>query len=179
MINLLPYDEIEKLGREHLGRFAVVAGLSLSGIVAIGLILLVPSYLFLLYEKRELGRELELTYRSLEMSEVDYIESEIANFNAALGIFEKNEREIRPVASILEKILSFRPDTMRFESIGYSRTKGERISVKGRVSSREVFLDFVARLETSGLFKKVDSPVSNLLREKDVDFSLILEIESP
>lgn len=182
MINLLPDDEIKKLGRERLGRFAVVTGFSLSAIVALGVLLLLPSYLSLLGEKQEVGRELELARRRLYASEVDYIEGEIANFNAKLEASETNEKEIHSATLILEKVLLLRPAAMRFERVSYESAAlaaPERISLQGHTSSRQELLDFIKRLEDSGLFKKINSPISNLLREKNIDFSLLLERELP
>lgn len=51
------------------------------------------------------------------------------------------------------------------------------LSVEGRADSREVLLLFKDNLEKSAYFEKIENPVSNLLKQNDIDFIIKLQIK--
>ncbi len=77
--------------------------------------------------------------------------------------------------------MKLRPVQISVREISYeraSKTNPERVTLKGRAQTRSELLRFQKNLESSGLFKKVHSPISNLLQEVDLGFSLVLDLES-
>ncbi len=165
--------------RERLRRFVVVFGVIFGIILSIGVILMFPSYIALVFQRRDLMRELDLSRKAPLLGEVDQIEKSIKDFNKKLLLYEKSAKAANPVSSIEEQILKLRPSAISIRTISYdsaSKTNPERISIKGRAKSRSELLRFQKNLESSGLFKKVHSPISNLLQEIDLGFSLILDL---
>jgi len=64
-------------------------------------------------------------------------------------------------------------------SVGKSNAqKTDEFSLQGTAQERDALLTFVKKLEDSRDFSKVVSPVSNLLAERNFNFSLILELKS-
>lgn len=165
--------------RERLRRFVVVLGIMFGIVLSLGVILMFPSYIALIFRRRDLTRELDLSKSAPLLGEVDQIEKSIKDFNKKLLLYEKSAKNINSVSNVEEQILKLRPSAVSIRTISYdsaSKTNPERISVKGRAQTRSELLRFQKNLESSGLFKKVHSPISNLLQETDLEFSLILDL---
>jgi hypothetical protein len=52
--------------------------------------------------------------------------------------------------------------------------EGEKISISGRASSREVLLSFRRTLEDNPAFSKVDLPISNFIKGSNIRFYITL-----
>ena len=179
MLNLLPPEEKVMVGRERLRRFVIVFGVIGGAVLFLGVTLMFPSYISLAFRRLDLTRELNLSRKAPLLSEVDQIENSIRDFNKKLLLYEKGAGASNPVSSIEEQVLKLRPRAVSVRTVSYesaSKTNPERISVKGRAQTRSELLRFQKNLESSGLFKKVHSPISNLLREIDLEFSLVLDL---
>jgi len=182
MINLLTPEDKFELGRERFRRFLAVAGFLLALVLLGGVILLLPSYFFLVLERRELLREAELGRAHPVLGEIGELERALKDFNTKLTLYDARALGIRPVAPLLEDILKVSPPTVSLRNLTYeeaSRTNPERVLLQGFASRRDDFLSFVNKLEGLSAFSKVNSPVSNLLKEADLEFSLILEVKQP
>lgn len=60
-----------------------------------------------------------------------------------------------------------------------SNTSGPaHVSIAGRASQRQALLDLVATLKQNKIFSAVESPISNLIKNKDLDFTIELTINS-
>ncbi|MDP3784870.1 MAG: hypothetical protein Q8R12_02235 [bacterium] len=179
MLNLLPPEEKIMVGRERLRRFIVVFGVVGGAVLFLGVILMFPSYVALMFRRLDLTRELNLSRKAPLLSEVDQIEKSIKNFNQKLLLYEKGAKNLNPISKIEEQILKLRPSAISIRTLLYenaSKTNPERISIKGRAQTRSELLRFQKNLESSGLFKTVHSPISNLLQEADLEFSLVLDL---
>lgn len=181
MMNLLPENEKNKLSQERMRRLLMVVGLSLASLFALGAALILPTYLSLLSQKRALNYQLTVTESNPGLKEIGDIEQSINDFNSKLTLFEQGEEKIQPVASVLEEALATRQGSITFKNIGYKRdlrTSSEELSIQGNATHRDALLDFVKNLEKLDSFKKVDLPVTSLLKETDIDFQLTLELNS-
>jgi Tfp pilus assembly protein PilN len=72
-----------------------------------------------------------------------------------------------------QKMLGQRPAGARITSLTYTKATNS-LSVRGRASDRASLLSFQSALASSGEFAKVDFPVDNLTKEKDIDFQFTL-----
>ena len=178
-MNFLPLEEKKNLGRERLRRFFVVFSLGVGAFGFASVILMLPSYLGLELERNNLLRSIAISRKAPLAGEVNAVESEIEGLNLKLELFRKNEREERSLAPLLGKILSVVSASVSLREFFYeklSKTNPEQITLGGKAQSRQALLKFASDLERTGEFKKVQSPVSNLLKETNVVFSLILEL---
>jgi hypothetical protein len=182
MINLLPEDTKKELGRERLRRFIIVAGFYLSGLIILGTILMLPAYFSLILQRRELLRELDLSRKALRADEVRKVEMVVRELNSRLELVRRGEKEIVRPAGIFEKIIALRPSGVRLEALSSdSSPQGDliKLSLNGKALTRDDLIVFVQKLEALGIFKKVHSPVSNLLQKTNLEFSLALEMLKP
>jgi hypothetical protein len=79
----------------------------------------------------------------------------------------------------LASLLSLRPAGIKLTAIQYARSAtGKRtITLAGVAENREVLLNFIARLETWPDLVAVRSPLDNLIRGRDLAFSINLELK--
>lgn len=157
----------------------MVFGFAVSVVFFSGLILMLPAYLALEFGRAGLERNLAISKKAPLAGEVGEIEAGIKDLNFKLALFGQSQKERRQVAEPVEKILKLAPSALSMRSIFYeasSKTNPERVTLKGKAGNRGALLNYADALEKSGIFKKVHSPVSNLLKEVEVNFSLILDL---
>lgn len=180
MINLLPDEEKEIVFRERLRRAVVVAGFFISVILAVGMILMTPSYFFLSFQERDLVRSLTLSEEGARALETEGLEEKISDARVKFEHIASAAKKKRPISPIFIKIIKSLPGGVRLNSIDYevaSNNTQEKITLSGVAGTRDEFLAFEKRLKESRDFKNVDSPVSNLLSETEIDFNLILDLK--
>jgi Tfp pilus assembly protein PilN len=157
------------------------ASLLLSAILFFGVALMLPTYFSLLPQKTSLKYQLAITQSNPTLKEIGEIEKSINDFNEKLARFEENEKKIRAVSPRLAEVLEKRPTSIQFRSITYKqdpRTGLEQFLIQGEARRRDDLLDFVEDLETTDILGGVDLPVTNLLKEADVDFTLTLDLST-
>ena len=78
------------------------------------------------------------------------------------------------VADILEDILSHKSSSISIKSIVSGDI--ENFGIRGNSASRADLLLFIQGLEDDPRLRKVESPISNLLAEKDSEFLIKLQV---
>ena len=180
MINLLPYDEREAVEKERIRRFVIVASLSVSFILAAGIVLMLPSYLKLTFERESLDRGIASEIKASGAGPTEGFKIALGDLNKKIAILDGAKKGATDVTHIIEGVLKARPAGVAINSIAYgSVSKGgsKTVLLSGQAKTRDNFLAFEKNLEDSGDFKKITSPVSNLLRDADLQFSLSLDLK--
>ncbi len=176
MINLLPYEDKKELELEKRRRFLVVALFGVSVVMLLGLILMAPIYLSLALEKRNSLRELDLASQAEPLRRLAGVEEELGKLNSKLLLLDQGAKRGLPVSELLRRALELAPTGIGIDSLSFSRGK---IFLGGQAQKREDLQAFIRALEAASLFRKVSSPVSNLLKRVDLEFSLELELAAP
>ena len=180
-INLLPQAHQENMKRERARRFIVVCGAAVFLFFAVNMILISPLWILFAFQEKELNRELDSVKKSPAFASVSDIEESIRNLNQAINLFNAGERGRFEITPALESVMASRPAGVNIESIyffkgGDNPPKPDLISVFGRAGSRGALLEFADANTTNPFFSKVHSPITNLLKEFDFDYSLSLEL---
>lgn len=179
MINLLPYEDKKEVERESFRRFAVVATLSISAALLISIVLMAPAYFSLYQERSGLLKEEGLLQQGTQAEKMSEVVNKIKMTNSRLSVIESSAIT-KSVPEDLKKIIDLVPSGVGIDGISFTK---QNISVRGRVvlsgraNSREDLPPFIRTLYDSGLFSKVDSPVSNILKKNNVDFLINLEFK--
>lgn len=175
MFNVLPEKiKIEIVKQYNLRRIIVV----LYAIIFIQVIIIVtflPSWFISLYIQKDATSEVAKTEQDILKSEVDKLTSEINSFNSKLRVIKETQTGYSPT-EIVTKISEQKNSSVSLKEITYSKQNKDeiKVSLSGVAKERESLLSFVKKLETSKLFEKVDSPISNFTKDKDIQFSLFL-----
>ena len=176
-MNLLPEEEKKEAAKERMRRLATVLLLGCAGIFWMGTVLLLPSYFFTEYERREFVQSLEAFTASPEIARIKEREGRVQALGGKALELDTSFANTRSTAGHLQAVLEARGEGVQILSLSYATANdGGKITVAGRALSRTSLRDFSKRLEARGEFKKVISPVSNFLKEENLEFSLSLEL---
>ncbi len=171
MINLLPPEERRENAKDY--RESVLAMLLILllivGLVALALIF--PSYLVLKLEEAEVKSDLENINKRIDWPELSLSQKRMKELNDRLAFLDKDE-VASSTAALIKEILDKR--AVGIKIINMSFAEGT-IGLRGVAEKRDNLLQFIKALRSSRLFKEVDAPLSNLLSERNVSFSLNLK----
>ncbi len=181
MINLLPLSHKKEIKKEYTRRFIVIFGFFF---VIGALIELV--FCFSLFSRtdsyfRGLEKELKLAKKVSALNKMEDMERRVDDLNHLLVIYEDNRNKRRSPTSEISLILSVLPESIVIDSFIFDKDiknqTNKEIALAGTAVRRDVFLSFVEALRKIPLFKEVESPVSNLLKEGDMKFSLHIRLD--
>lgn len=173
MINLLPYEARHQLRADQFHAALTAFGMIVTAMVAIGFVILLPSFIALRYLTHDLSYAREVEERSPT--------------SRALG---ERTRALTTLESRARGVLAFAPESPSFENIlremiraapaGIDlftmRFEKNTFTLEGHYQHRASFLAFLKALETNALIKNVSSPLSNLLKETDASFHITLSL---
>ena len=180
-VNFLPQEYKNELRFERIRRLVIVAGLALFLIIAANMILLSPLWFLFKAQEKESLRELEAIKQSQTFLRLTDIEAEITTLNTDVREFEAQEKKLFELVPFIKSVLDRRPRGISISSMSYTavdpnkRSKAQLV-ISGRAKNRELLLSFTKASEADNLFKKVHSPISNLLKEADFDYSLTFDL---
>lgn len=178
MINILPKEKKELIEKERARRFFLILGLSLFIFLILSIIVLLPPFLYLTEQKKEIKRTIKILESGPIFKEIQEIENKILGLNQKLVSFNNNQSVILDLSLFIEKILEQKPQSLKIQLISFEHlTKVPRISLQGESPSRDLLLEFVKDLNEEKLIEKVHSPITNILREKDIEFNLTIEFK--
>jgi len=170
MINLLPEQAKLQLARDRFSRALLTAGAMLFMVTASAALMMLLTYVSLGLQKSELLRELAIAKKSPTLARVETVEEKIILTNDVVKIFLKGlERENR-ISHILDEALKNRPPAVGINEFTYNSPNEFRL--RGSAQSRNDLLLFVERLSKSKVISGVNSPISNLLKDRDIEFEL-------
>ena len=176
-MNLLPEENKILFKKHYLKRLLVVLGIFIFSIIAAGALVLTPMYLLVLSYKNYLRQETK-SYLQKDVKLADSaVALEIKNLNSRLKLIENMGKE-KKLNLIFKDILDSKNPGVRIISFSYEKSKKTEIygklSLAGTAKTREDLLIFEGRLKKEFGDQGVVSPVSNLINEKDLVFSLVL-----
>lgn len=179
---LLPDEEIKTLEREYRTRFLIIALFFISCGVVLGLISLIPSFFLSYVQKNEVSQRAEQIRQSRKASGIDEIEKELVRSQAIAEQITTDEDGIAYSNSI-QKIISHRSQQILLSSFEISHVLGTTTPyeavMQGKALTREALLQFKKELESDTSFSKVDLPLSDLAKSKNINFTLKFTLNPP
>lgn len=173
-LNLLPPEEKQKIESVQAQRRILSlasAGLTL---ILIFLAFLSSIWLFLTVQLNSA----DLVFKNIQASSQNEVfkklESEIKQINEKLDRSEALKKGSRHYSFALEKLTELSSYDIKFTSLSVSENK---ISLSGLTASREALLAFKDSLSQSPYFDKINMPLSNFLKQTDINFSVSFEIK--
>ena len=108
------------------------------------------------------------------MQEILEIEEKIKQTNQIVKQVCLKQEEMILWTPILEKMAKLVPSGFYLTNFSYQTTNNQ-IALNGWANQRENLLDFQESLEEDSFFEEVEAPLSNLIKQKDIDFSFTLK----
>ena len=180
-MNLLPEENKILFKKHYLRRLSVIFAVLIFSAAVAGTIILMPMYSLILSYKKDLSRELAVYLKK---------DAELADSATALEIKKLNSRldfvgkmsKAKGLNLIFKNILDKKNLGVKITYFSYEKSKNpdgeDKMYLSGKSKTRDDFLFFENRLKKELGDGKVVSPVSNLINEKDFDFSLVLNIKN-
>ncbi len=172
-MNFLPEEDKGKIKKEYLRRLFVVVGLFSLSTIFIGIILLLSSSVFLNDRKNNLERQLVISEERLSRGKIDDIIFLAEDLNKKISLLDSGQKNIREKSSIIRLILGEKTGSIKINDFLFDKDK---ILIQGTSDTRQGLLSFIDSLKKKEDFKKVESPVSNLIKERDIEFRLTIEL---
>ncbi|MCR4283885.1 MAG: hypothetical protein NUV64_01005 [Parcubacteria group bacterium] len=176
MINLLPTGDKIINKKDYLSRLFIVAGILVFSIIAITFALSLPIFFSLFFEERDLSNQFNIIMQGDSSVEADKIYAELDILNKKFSLYEKNNEEIKHISILIEKIIALKTSGIRINYFKYEKDKNDKIIITGESKNRSDFVDFRKKLEDDESFGVVSSPLSNLLKENDIKFTMTIEL---
>lgn len=137
-----------------------------------------PSYILSTARQVELAERARVT-EALEIGgDREDLQAWLSNINLALSLLRPELDKDRPTLFI-EQVLKEKGAGVALTNLKWSNTKDATLTVSGLARDRQSLLAFESRLNASGNFSEVTLPVSNLAKERDIDFQVKLSLKKP
>lgn len=178
MINLLPATEKEKIRKDY--RLAVLSVCFSSAFFVLAVAVLSFSPIFFVADSKY--QEILAESRTKEVLMKQFQEQEmrkiVAGTNAKIILLKATSTPSAP--QLFRKILDVRPVGVSITGFSYdtASSPGKKvnssfvIALQGMAESRTALLSFVDALNKEKSFSSVDLPLSNLISDADVSYSL-------
>lgn len=172
MVNLLPQKTITRLRRTYYLRFAATLTILLVGALAVGTVLLIPSYVVSERSADASERYLSAVEETIGVRERAGVSDDVRALSERLRIL--NEYAGEPTTkNFFEDALSNLSSRITITGISFSKSGGTlNISIVGSADTRSSLLTFVETLQENERFNGVSVPVSQLARDSNIPFSI-------
>lgn len=176
-INLLPDEQKAVIRAEYRRRIIVALGWFAALMIATNIILLVPAWFAFTAQEQELTRQLDAIEKGSLFTRVTEIESSIRTLNSEIRQYRAEERRVEHATPAFDAVLESRGAGVAITTLSFAASPKmadgrARLVILGNASDRASLLAFSDRLKAQPGVEVVESPISNLLRETDVDYQI-------
>ncbi len=177
---LLPEEEALGLKREYRVRVFIVFAFFISFAIVAGIVFLFPSYLMSSIQERDLAGKLAMAEKSKEARGVDVAIRKLKESNLILKKIKEENQSVY-FSSVIQQIVATRPPTATFNSITISsivdKQADHEVIIQGKSLTRESLLELKKNFEKDLSFSKVEFPIPDLTRNKDIPFAVKLRLK--
>lgn len=182
MVNLVSENYRQELITSYKKRRLAVALFLLLLLFLIGVVLL-STFLAMLYlENRELKNLIADRQEEIVASGLSDFRELARKTNAQTKlIVDQSTLGILPTEAIT-KINSLKTSGITIKSFSFtseSKTRAFSVAINGQATSRSQLVEFIEQLKKDPMIKKVNAPVSNLIKDINNNFSLTFTINRP
>lgn len=172
MFKLLTEEERYKVRREYIMRRAIVMLSAFILVLIVGVIGLLPSYVLSNARQNEVLERNRIISSSKQHEDNSDLEAWLVGINNELQILSPKLDTDRP-SDFIDKILDERTSGVRITEFSWIKTKGGvTLSVSGVGRDRQTLIAFENSINSSGQFSNVVLPISNLAKDRDIDFQI-------
>lgn len=176
MINLLPPKAKQKLKLSILEREIIIVGSLIISLVLSLMIFLGVIFLILYRNQIQVQESNVLLGQAQELEEqVSALNKELANFiNQQLEYISQIQKSQISWSAILEKLAQITPSNTRLE---FLEILDNKVQINGFARSRDDVLSFQRILEQEKQFTEIESPLSNFVKQKDINFTFSFKLK--
>lgn len=177
-LNLIPQQDKKYYKMEITRRFVIFFGIGTFILAVIFIGLLLSGYFFLSLQLNPEIQRLETEKATEKFRKVEDFDNQIKETNKKIGLILNIKNQATPISPIIEKILQVSSgDDSYLENITIDRQTGN-ISIKGFSLTRNQVVKIEDSIKKEDLFKDVIAPYSNLLKQRNINFSFDFKIDT-
>ena len=169
-LNLLPSQDKKDLELAKLSRLIASLAVWFLIFLIIFTLLLVSTYFSLSILLDEQKKLIEIRQSDPKMQEVLKIEEKIKQTNQIVKQVYLKQEEMILWTPLLEEMTKIVPSGIYLTNFSYQAVDNQ-ITLNGWANWRENLLYFQESLEEDSFFKEVEAPLSNLIKQRNIDFS--------
>lgn len=173
MVNLLPTQDQAKLRVRYYTGLASSFVFVLVGVCILGTTLLIPSYFLAETQAKSAVRALDASKESVELYQSSGVVQQVSLLKERLKILKEYEG-VQTIPLVLAELTTRIPDGVRVNSISIASTGigTGTITISGTAKTRTALIGFGKKIENVRIFKGATVPISTLVSETDLDFSI-------
>jgi len=173
MLNLLPTETKKKLSRLYYSRIIIMVMWFGFAVFIIAICLLIPLYIVVQAEQNSLDKELVQLKTQSEFQIEEILREDISEINKKLTAFSIDKKSLLSqdaLSPILDELSSGVEITEFFYSSKFETPLS--IEITGIAKGRDDLQSFADRLEKNIAFSKIELPISEFVKNKDVTFRI-------
>lgn len=173
-LNLLPSQDKKDLELASLSRLIASLAIWFLIFLIIFTLLLISTYFSLSILLEEQKKLIEIRQSDPKTQGVLEIEGKIKQANQIVKQVYLKQEEMILWTPLLEKMTRIVPSGIYLTNFSYKAVDNQ-ITLNGWADWRENLLYFQESLEENSFFKEVEAPLSNLIKQRNIDFSFTLK----
>jgi Tfp pilus assembly protein PilN len=177
MINLIPKEEKKKMMADFYYRLAFLFFLMFGFSVLVSIVAFLPAYFLSSAKVSAVNLKLEMQKAEPLPLSGEQSAAIVKDLNSQLNLLQNAEENKFPISEkVINAILSSKISGIKITQILYENdpTAGKKINLTGTASSRAALLLFQQTLQNNPNFKNIILPISNFVKESNIEFNLIL-----
>ena len=176
-INLLPPQRKKEINLDKMNRWLIFFGSGLLILILIFVLLALNSYFYLLITLSSQQKLIDRSQGGSELQEVNQLEEEINQANQKIDQIYNLQSQFIHWTPVIEELIDLTPSGIYFTNFSYQQTANQ-VQLSGHAKKREDLLQLKKSIESSQYFQEIESPLTNLLKQEDIDFNLNFNINT-
>jgi hypothetical protein len=178
MFNLIPDSLRATIRSEYRLRLSIVAIVFIVIAEVIFLVFILPSWMVSYYREQDAISDTQKVNDAESNTADAPVQPTIKALNIKMGIVD-TALEYPKMMPFIDGVLSRKTSSILINQFLYTATTGKTgtLTIDGVSATRESLVSFQKTLVDSGLFKKIDLPISNFAKNKNIPFTLSTTIE--
>lgn len=168
-LNLLPSQEKEALKIIKIRNLAIFYGIRILSLFLLAIILLLNVYLFLFIQLRATTKLAAVEKSNLAEAVTRRTEQDINTINRQLADLDAAYKDRLALSAILVDLAKIAPPEVQFRRFSFNDDT-KKSALEGFAAGREQVVALKESLDQCGDFSEVESPASNLIKPKDIEF---------
>ncbi len=177
MFNVLPDILKEEIAHEYKFRRLLVVAFLVLFVEIFSLTLFFPSWIVSKYREQDAVQVMNEINESPTAKSTHSVSNVISSTNAKLRILN-TQLEYPKIIPLLEALSANKIPAIHIQHalFDYSNASALQVTLEGVADTRESLVIFLKNLHTTPTFKVISSPISNLTKDKNIEFSIYITL---
>jgi Tfp pilus assembly protein PilN len=167
-LNLLPPPEKKEFARNQFQRWIIFYGVRIIGILLIFSFLLAIIWLYIDIQLQAANKDYNSIQTGLRGTDLKMQQEKTVLLNTTINKISLAQKNQKNYSGFLASLTNLVPPGIRLEAI--SLDKNNEGTLNGFAQKREQIIAYKDLLDKSGLFVNIENPLSNLVKQTDINF---------